>query len=82
MTLAWLNQETFDAATHVGEQRVLQVLASEEARAAMVELLEDNPAATSYEVAEEEVLGRGAELRKRFAKRRALLAELLAAYDP
>ncbi|MBA3547856.1 MAG: CotH kinase family protein [Nannocystis sp.] len=82
VTLAWLDQETFDAATHVSEDRVLEVLASDEARAAMVELLDDNPAAVAYEVAEEEVLARGAALRQKFAKRRALLVELLAAYDP
>jgi hypothetical protein len=79
-TLAWLDQATFDTAIHTSEDRVLEVLARDEARAAMVELLEDNPAALAYEVAEDVVLARGAALRKQFAKRRALLVELLAAY--
>ncbi len=82
MTLAWLDQATFDAATRAGEDRVLEVLVSDEARAAMVELLDDNPAAVAYEVAEEEVLARGAALRTKFAKRRALIAKKLAAYGP
>jgi hypothetical protein len=79
-TLDWLDQATFDAATHASETRVLEILARDGARAAMVELLDDNPAAIAYDVAKEEVLARGAELRKRFAKRRALLIDLLAAY--
>ena len=79
-TLAWLDQPTFDAATHASEDSVLAVLADDEARAAMVELLDENPDALDYEVAEEEVLARGAELRQKFAERRALLADLLTAY--
>lgn len=81
-TLGWLDQATFDAATKVSEDAALAVLVSDEARAAMVELLDDNPKALAYDVAREEVLARGAELRKRFAKRRALLIDLLAAYKP
>lgn len=79
-TLTWLDQAAFDAATHASEDRVLEILVRDEARAAMVELLADNPAAIAYEVAEEEVLARGAALRKRFGERRKLIVELLAAY--
>jgi heme-degrading monooxygenase HmoA len=79
-TLAWLDQPTFDAATHASEDSLLAVLTDDEARAAMVELLDENPDALDYEVAEEEVLARGAELRQKFAERRALLADLLKAY--
>lgn len=81
-TVAWLDQATFDAAVHASEDRVLEILVRDEARAAMVELLADEPGAIAYEVAEEQVLARGAELRKRFAKRRDLLIQRLADYGP
>jgi hypothetical protein len=60
-TLAWLDQPTFDAATHASEDSLLAVLTDDEARAAMVELLDENP--------DEDVLARGAELRQKFAER-------------
>lgn len=79
-TLARLDEATFAAATHASEQQLLAILARDEARAAMVELLDDNPDAVDYEVAEDEVLARGKALRKQFAKQRAALVDLLAAY--
>lgn len=79
-TLAWLDQATFDAATHASEDALLAILVRDEARAAMVELLDDNPAAVAYDVAEKEVQKRGKKLRERFAERRAELAVLLEAY--
>lgn len=80
-TLERIDQATFDAATHAAEASVLAILARDEARAAMVELLDDEPKAIDYEVAEAEVLARGAKLRQLFAERRKLIAGLLAAYD-
>ncbi|PRQ02327.1 CotH protein [Enhygromyxa salina] len=79
-TLAWLDQATFDRATFASEDSVLDILARDDARAAMVELLDDNPAAISYEVTEQEVRGRGAQLRELFAARRALLSERISHY--
>lgn len=81
MTLERLDQATFDAATHAAEDSVLAILVRDEARAAMVELLDDEPKAIDYEVAEAEVLARGAKLRQLFAERRKLIDGLLAAYD-
>lgn len=81
-TMAWLDQDTFDAAMHASEDSVLGILARDDARAAMVELLDDVPAAIDYDVAEQEVLERGAELRDLFADRRAELIELLDDYTP
>ena len=80
-TLDWLDQATFDAAVQATEDSLLAILVRDEARAAMVELLDDEPKAIDYEVAEAEVLARGAKLRQLFADRRALISGLLAAYD-
>jgi hypothetical protein len=80
-SLTWLDEARFDAAIHASEVSVLGFFAKQEVRAAMVELLDDEPGAIDYDVAEQEVLARGAVLRDMFADRRALLVDLLDAYD-
>ena len=79
-TLEWLDQARFDAATQTTEDSLLAQLGEQEARAAMVELLSENPDALDFEVLQAEVQAKAGAMQAAFAARRALVAERIAAY--
>jgi hypothetical protein len=79
-TLAWLDQARFDSATEVTVDALLVQLGDDQARAAMVELLSENPEAVAFDVFEAEVQAKASAMQAAFAGRRALVAERIAAY--
>ncbi|KIG17327.1 hypothetical protein DB30_03384 [Enhygromyxa salina] len=79
-TLEWLDQARFNAATELSVDALLARLGGEPARAAMIELLSENPDAIGFGVVEDEVQAKAGALQAAYAARRALVAERIAAY--